>query len=183
MAGGGLRSLDGVAPEGAVSPVHAAEAAGGHARDQSHERRLMAPVSPRSRGLLGSGEGPGWRRGVGILGGHIRRQSPALPPTHPERRWATGALLVERSQDQATAGGRGRGADVQWADGAAYAAERVPSPSLLWSPGHVPGQAGEDEAHRADGGAGSVDQGDLSHGGAEDLSRSRAGPYGARSVA
>src|SRR6266705_4859917 len=94
MAGGGLLSLHGVAQEVAVLPLHHAEAAGGHARDQSQDRRLMAQVSPRSRGLLGRGEGPGWRRGVGILFGEIRRQSSDLPPTHPELRWATGAILV-----------------------------------------------------------------------------------------
>src|SRR5215471_18663680 len=94
MAGGGLLSLSSVAQEVAVSPVHDAEAASGHARDQSQDRRLMAQVSPRSRGLLGRGEGSGWRRGVSILFGEIRRQPPDLPAAHPELRWAAGAILV-----------------------------------------------------------------------------------------
>src|SRR5215831_4254275 len=94
VAGGGLLSLSGVAQEVAVLPLHHAEAAGGPPPDQSHDRRLMAHESPRSRGLLGRGEGPGWRRGVGILFGEIRRQPPDLPPTHPELRWAAGAVLV-----------------------------------------------------------------------------------------
>src|SRR5215510_12797545 len=61
MAGGGLLSLSGVAQEMAVLSLHHAEAAGGHARDQRQDRHLMAQVSPWSRGLLGRGEGPGWR--------------------------------------------------------------------------------------------------------------------------
>jgi hypothetical protein len=48
----------------------------------------------------------------------------------------------------------------------------------LWSPCHVQGQEGEGGAHSVDGGAGSVDQGDVSYRGAEDLPRSRAGQYG-----
>src|SRR5215831_2474073 len=63
--------------------------------------------------------------------------------------------------------------------GATYSAKRVPSYSLLWAACYVQGQEGEGGAHRTDGGAGAVDQGDLSHRGAEDLSRSRAGQYGA----
>jgi len=38
---------------------------------------------------------------------------------------------------------------------------------LLWSPCHVQGQEGEGGTHRVDGGAGSVDQGDVSYPGAE----------------
>src|SRR5216683_2572448 len=94
VAGGGLLSLSGVAQEVAVLPLHHAEAAGGDARDQSQDRRLVAHVWPGLSGILGGGQGPGWRRGVGVLPGEIRRQSPDLPPTHPERRWSAGALLV-----------------------------------------------------------------------------------------
>src|SRR5438128_12370078 len=94
MAGGGLLSLHGVAQEVAVLPLHHAEAAGGHARDQSQDRRLVAQVWLGLSGILGGGQGPGWRRGVGVLPGEIRRQSPDLPPTHPELRWPAGALLV-----------------------------------------------------------------------------------------
>ena len=72
-------------------------------------------------------------------------------------------------QDQATAGGRGLGADVHWADGATYSAERVPSHPLLWAACHVQSQEGEGGAHRVDGGAGSVNQGDVSYHGAANL--------------
>ena len=146
---------------------------------KDQDRRLVAQVSPRPGRLLGRGQGPGGWRGVGVLLGEIRRQSPDLPAAHPELRRAAGAVLVQRSQDQATAGGRGLGADVHRSDGATYSAERVSSHSLLWAACHVQGQEGEGGAHRVDGGAGSADQGDVSHRGAEDLSRARAGQYGA----
>src|SRR5207247_9740160 len=94
MVGSGLLSLQGIAQEVAVLPSSHAEAAGGHARDQSQDRRLVAQVWPGVSGILGGGQGPGWRRGVGVLPGEIRRQSPDLPPTHPELRWPAGALLV-----------------------------------------------------------------------------------------
>ena len=55
---------------------------------------LWRKYTPRPGGLLGRGEGPGGRRGVGVLLGEIRRESPDLPPTYPELRWAAGALLV-----------------------------------------------------------------------------------------
>jgi len=95
--------------------------------------------------------------------------SPDLPAAHPELRRAAGAVRVQRSQDQATAGGRGLGADLHRADGTTYSAERVPSYSLLWAACHVQSQEGEGVAHRVDGGTGSADQGNVSHRGAEDL--------------
>src|SRR2546427_7865853 len=51
-----------------------------------------------------------------------------------------------------------------------YSAQRVSPHSLLWAACHVQGQEGQGSAHSADGGAGAVDQGDLSHRGTEDLS-------------
>src|SRR6266849_82297 len=143
----------------------------------------MAQVSPRLGRLLGRGQGASGRGRLGVLPGEIRRESPDLLATHSELRWSARTILVQRSQDQAASGGRGLGADVHRADGATYTAERVSSHSLLWSACHVQGQEGEGGAHSADGGPRSVDQGDLSHRGAEDLSRSCAGQYGARSVA
>src|SRR5215475_10811717 len=137
MAGGGLLSLYGLAQEVAVSPLHHAQAASGHARAQSQDRRLVAQVSPRPRRLFGRGEGPSGRRGVSVLLGEIRRQSSDFPAAHPALRRAAGAVLVQRSQDQATAGGRGLGTDVHWADGATYPAQRVPSHPLLWPACHV----------------------------------------------
>src|SRR6267143_29825 len=86
LAGGGLLSLYGLAQEVAVSPLHHAEAAGGYARDQRPDRRLVAQVSPRPGCLLGRGEGPGGWRGVGVLLGEIRRQPPDLSAAHPELR-------------------------------------------------------------------------------------------------
>src|SRR4029434_2376695 len=84
---------------------------------------------------------------------------------------------VQRSQDQATAGGRGLGADVHRADGPTYSAERVPSYSLLWAACHVQSQEGEGVTHRVDGGAGSADQGDVSYRGAEDLPCATGGQF------
>src|SRR5215468_8116031 len=52
---------------------------------------------------------------------------------------------------------------------------RVPSYALLWAACHVQSQEGEGVTYRVNGGAGSADQGDVSHRGAEDLSRARAG--------
>jgi hypothetical protein len=60
--------------------------------------------------------------------------------------------------------------DVYRADGATYSAERVSPHPLLRTPCHVQGQEGEGGAHSVDGGAGAVDQGDLSHRSTEDLS-------------
>src|SRR4029434_8458292 len=94
MAGGGLLSLSGIAQKVAVSSLHHAEAAGGHARAQSQDRRLVAQVSSWLGRLLGRGEGPGGWRGVGVLLGEIRRQSPDFPAAHPELRRAAGAVLV-----------------------------------------------------------------------------------------
>src|SRR4029453_10568165 len=178
VAGGGRLSLHRTAQKMAVSPLHHAEAAGGHARVQSQDQRFVAQVSPRPGCLLGRGQGPGGGRGVGILLGEVRRQAPDLPAAHPELRRAASAVLVQRSQDQATAGGRGLGADVHRPDGTTYSAERVPSYSLLWAACDVQSQEGEGVTHRVDGGAGSADQGDVSYRGAEDLPGSRAGQYG-----
>src|SRR5207244_3740069 len=122
----------------------------GHARAQRQDRRLVAQVSPWSGSLLGRGQGPGWWRGVGVLPREIRRESPDLLATHAELRWSAGALLVQRSQDQATAGGRGLGADVHRSDGTTYSAERVSPHSLLWAACHVQGQEGEGGAHSVD---------------------------------
>src|SRR5215813_7513510 len=130
----------------------------------------MAQVSPRSRGLLGRGEGSGWRRGVSILFGEICRQPPDLPTAHAQLRRAAGAVLVQRSQDPATAGGRGLGTDLHRSDGTTYSTERVPSYTLLWVACHVQGQESEGGAHRVDGSARSVDQGHVSHRSAQDLS-------------
>src|SRR5215471_8115459 len=120
VAGGGLLPLQGAAQEMAVSPLHHAEAAGGHARAQRQDRRLVAQVSSRPGRLLGRGEGPG--------------------------------------------------GDVYRADGATYSTKGVSPHAVLWAACHVQGQEGQGRAHSADGGAGAVDQGDLSHRGAEDLS-------------
>src|SRR5262249_7753835 len=93
--------------------------------------------------------------------GEIRRQSPDLPAAYPELRRAAGAVLVQRSQDQATAGGRGLGADLHRSDGPTYSTERVPSHALLWAACDVQSQEGEGVAHHVDGGTGSADQGDV----------------------
>src|SRR6266446_2725495 len=61
--------------------------------------------------------------------------------------------------------------------GATYSAERVSPHSLLWAACHMQGQEGEGSAHSVDGSARSVDSGDVSHCGAEDLPRSRACQY------
>src|SRR6266487_5678831 len=53
--------------------------------------------------------------------------------------------------------------------GATYSAQRVPSHPLLWAAGHVQSQEGEGGAHRVDGGAGSVNQRDVSYHGAANL--------------
>src|SRR5262249_58764066 len=98
--------------------------------------RFVAQVSPRPSRLLGRGQGSGGWRGVGILLGEIRRQSPDFPAAPAELRRAAGAVLVQRSQDQATAGGRGLGADLHRADGPTYSAERVLPHSLLWAACH-----------------------------------------------
>src|SRR5262249_9007426 len=94
MAGGGLLPLQGAAQKMAISPLHHAEAAGGDARDQRQDRRLVAQVCPGLGGVLGGRQGPGRRRGVRVLPGEICRESPALPATYPELSWAAGALLV-----------------------------------------------------------------------------------------
>src|SRR2546427_12792049 len=59
VAGGGLLSLLGVAQEGAVSPLHYAEAAGGGASDQRKHQRLVAQGDPGLSGGLGGGQGVG----------------------------------------------------------------------------------------------------------------------------
>src|SRR4029434_9056289 len=146
-------------------------------RVQSQDQRLVAQVSARPGRLLGRGQGPGGWRGVGVLLGEIRRQSPDLPAAHPELRRAASAVLVQRSQDQATAGGRGLGADLHRSDGKTYSAERVPSYSLLWAACHGQSQEGEGGAHRVDGGTGSADQGDVSYRGAEDLPCATGGQF------
>src|SRR5438876_9056393 len=78
VAGGGLLPLHRIAQEVAVSPLHYAEAAGGHARAQRQDRRLVAQVSSRPGRLLGRGQGPGGWRGIGVLFGEIRGESPDL---------------------------------------------------------------------------------------------------------
>src|SRR5262249_55931552 len=93
-------------------------------------------------GCFGRGQVPAWGRGVGVLLGKIRRQPSDLPAAHPALRRAAGAVLVQRSQDQATAGGRGLSTDLHRADGPTYSAERVPSHSLLWAACHVQSQEG-----------------------------------------
>src|SRR5262249_21841373 len=84
MAGGGLLSLYGLAQKVAVPPLHHAEAASRHARDESQDRRLVAEICPGLGGMLGGRQGPGGRRGVGVLPSEIRRESPDLPPPYPE---------------------------------------------------------------------------------------------------
>src|SRR5882672_7095333 len=94
VARSGLLPLQGVAQEVAISPLHHAEAAGGHASDQSQDRRLVAQVCPGLGGVLGGGEGASWRGRLGVLPGEIRGESPDLLATHPELRWAASAVLV-----------------------------------------------------------------------------------------
>src|SRR5882762_5792392 len=53
MAGGRLLSLHSAAQKVAVSPLHHAEAAGGDARDQRQDRRLVAQVYQGLSGVLG----------------------------------------------------------------------------------------------------------------------------------
>src|SRR5215471_11201196 len=83
MARGGLLPLQGAPQEMAISSLYHAEAAGGHARDESHDRRLVAQIYPGLGGVLGGRQSPGGRRGVGVLPREIRRESPALPPPYP----------------------------------------------------------------------------------------------------
>jgi hypothetical protein len=85
----------------------------------------VAPGCPGLSGVLGGGQGVSGRGRLSVFLGAIRGESPDLPPPHPERRWATGAVVGERSPDQATSGGRGLGADGAWSDGAPHAADRV----------------------------------------------------------
>jgi len=158
LAGGGLFSLYGLAQEVAVSPLHHGEAAGGHARDQSQDRRLWRKYPRGLVAYLEEGKVPAGGEGLA----YYLAKYVVSPPISLRRILsydrAAGAVRVQRSQDQAT--------QEEEVSALTFIGRMVqpilPKGSIVFvimAACHVQSQEGEGVAHRVDGGTGSADQG------------------------